>query len=488
MANGDAHIPAVRQAQDPRYDYDLFVIGGGSGGVRAARTSAAYGAKVAVVELPYSPVSSDSKGGVGGTCVIRGCVPKKLLIYGSEFKQHFEDANGYGWQNSKNPLHDWDVLLRGKTTEIDRLNGVYKRMLASAGVTLMEGRARLVDNHTVEVTSLPPEDVGDSTTENYTAKYILIASGARAVKLNIPGGEHTITSDEALSLEKLPKSIAIVGGGYIAVEFSHIFNGLGVDVHLIHRAPMPLRGFDKECTEVIKTNLEKRGVHLVKNDNGSFTVETDKAGAITVDLVFFATGRDPNTKGLGVEDIGIKLSKKNAIVVNEYSQTTVENIYAIGDVTDRLALTPVALMEGSALSKTLFGGKPTPVNYTNIASAVFAQPPLGKVGLSEEEAVEQATGDIDVFTSKFRPMKYTVSGRDEQSFMKIIVEKETDKVLGVWMVGPDSAEIMQGIAIAIKAGATKADFDSTVGIHPTAAEEFVSMRTATRTIPHKSKM
>ncbi|GAB4821380.1 hypothetical protein N2152v2_008426 [Parachlorella kessleri] len=476
------------------YDYDLVTIGAGSGGVRASRvSSASYGAKVAVIELPFGFVSSETVGGAGGTCVIRGCVPKKLMVFASEFSEAFEDAAGFGWgvQNSGINLKQ---LIASKGKEIERLNKVYGTILKNAGVEFIEGRARIVDPHTVEV-----KESGGSVRHLHT-KNILVATGSHAVKIPIPGAEHCITSDEALVIDEYStNSIVIIGGGYIAVEFAGIFRGLGAEVYLMYRAPLPLRSFDEECRAIVSENLEKRGIHVLsecnptkveKQHDGTYTLHyTDKAGqpnTVTTGRVMMATGRKPNTRGLGLEEAGVETDPKTkAVVVDEYSHTNVPSVWAIGDVTDRMDLTPVALMEGKALAATLFGGKPTIPCYENIPTAVFCQPPLGTVGMTEEQAVELLCGEIEVYVSRFKPMRSTLTGRDERTFMKMLVHVPTNKVIGCHMVGPDAAEITQGLGIALKCGATKAQFDSTVGIHPSAAEEWVTMSSPARRIQGK---
>ncbi|KAL8486827.1 hypothetical protein ACS0TY_023501 [Phlomoides rotata] len=471
--------------EETHYDFDLFVIGAGSGGVRASRISAQYGAKVGICELPFHPISSEVIGGVGGTCVIRGCVPKKILVYGATLGNELEDARNYGWELNERTDFNWKKLLHKKTDEIGRLNGIYKRLLANAGVKLFQGEGRVIGPNEVEVIQV------DGTKISYSTKHILIATGSRAHRPNIPGQELAITSDEALSLEEFPKRIVILGGGYIAVEFASIWRGMGATVHLCFRRELPLRGFDDEMRAVVARNLEGRGItmyprttltELVKTEDG-IKVRTDHGEEITVDVVLFATGRAPNTKRLNLESVGVELdSKTEAVKVDDYSRTNIPSIWAVGDVTNRMNLTPVALMEGTCFAKTVFNGQPTAPDYDNIPYAVFCIPPLSLVGLSEEEAIERGNGDILVFTSTFNPMKNSISGRQEKTVMKLIVDAETDKVLGASMCGPDAPEIMQGIAIALKCGATKAQFDSTVGIHPSAAEEFVTMRSVTRRI------
>jgi glutathione reductase (NADPH) len=447
------------------YDYDLFVIGAGSGGVRASRIAAAHGARVGICEN-YR---------VGGTCVIRGCVPKKLLVYGSKFTHEFEDAAAYGWTVPA-PSLSWPTLRDNVNGEVDRLNAVYLRLLDGAGVKLHMGRGRLMDRHTIQV--------GEETV---TADKILVATGGHPVIPSIPGCELAITSNEAFHLPELPKRIAIVGAGYIAVEFAGIFNGLGVHVDLVLRRDRVLRGFDEECRTFVHDALKESGIRLrtemeigrivKKGENGPYEIHTPLGGMFETDLVMYATGRAPNTGGIGLEKAGVQLDKAGAIAVDEWSKTTAEGIWAVGDVTDRINLTPVAIMEGHCFADSEFGKKPRKPDHRGVPSAVFCQPEMANVGLTEEEA-RQTLGDLRVFTAAFRPMKYTLSGRHQRTFMKLIVEAATDKVVGVHMVGDDAAELIQGLAVAVKAGATKAQFDATVGIHPTAGEEFVTMRTA----------
>jgi glutathione reductase (NADPH) len=480
----------LRDGELEEYDFDLFVIGAGSGGVRASRTSAGFGAKVAICELPFHPISSEVIGGVGGTCVIRGCVPKKILVYGSAFRGEFEDARNFGWELDEDIKFNWKKLLNNKTQEIQRLNGIYKRLLTNSSVTMIEGEGKVAGPHEVEVTQ-PDESV-----QKYTAKHILIATGSRAQRVKIPGEELAITSDEALSLEDLPKRVVILGGGYISVEFASIWRGMGATVDLFYRKELPLRGFDDEMRTVVTKNLEGRGIklhpqttltELSKTEEG-IRVVTDHGDEFIADVVLFATGRAPNTKRLNLEAVGVETDRTGAIKVDEYSRTNVPSIWAVGDVTNRMNLTPVALMEGTCFSKTVFGGEPTKPDYKDIPCAVFCIPPLSVVGLSEQQALEQATSDVLVFTSSFTPMKNTISGRQEKTVMKLIVDSATDHVIGASMCGPDAPEIMQGIAVAMKCGATKKQFDSTVGIHPSAAEEFVTMRTLTRRLTVESKI
>jgi glutathione reductase (NADPH) len=443
------------------YDFDMFTIGAGSGGVASSRRAGSYGARVAICE--------DSR--VGGTCVIRGCVPKKLLVYGAQFADAFADAAGYGWHVAP-PVHDWAALIAAKDREIGRLEGIYRKMLRDANVTLIEGRARLVDAHTVEVAG-----------KRYTAANILIATGAHPVMPAIPGIEHAITSNEALDLPKLPRRIVIVGGGYIAVEFAGIFHGLGAEVTLVIRGEELLRGFDDDIRVTLAQELRNRGIAIrartdvtrIEKRGHGVELSLSIGDTLSADLIMYATGRHPNTRGLGLEAVGVRLGKANAVAVDEWSRSAVPHIYAIGDVTDRLNLTPLAIAEGRALAETLFNNNPIAVDHANVATAVFSQPPLGTVGLTERVAHEKY-GAVDIYRTRFRPMKHTLSGREEGTMMKLVVDRRSDRVLGCHMVGADAPEIIQGLAIAVKCGATKRQFDQTIGIHPTAAEEFVTMR------------
>jgi glutathione reductase (NADPH) len=441
-------------------DFDYLVIGAGSGGVASARRAASYGAKVGIIESVR----------VGGTCVLRGCVPKKLLVYGTHFAEDFADAAGYGWDVGT-PTLDWGKLIAAKNRELDRLNGIYIKMLNDSRVSIIEGHARFVAPDAVEVGG-----------RRITAKHILIATGGKAELPAIPGIEHVITSDEALDLPKLPKRIIIAGGGYIAVEFAGIFAAAGVQVTELIRAPQILRGFDHEVAAHLATEMGKHGIAIrnhtklagIRKAGDGFVATTEAGDEIATDLIMYATGRMPNTAGLGLEAIGVHLNKRGAVAVDEWQRTTVPNVYAIGDVTDRLNLTPVAIAEGRALAETLFNNNPMNVDHTDVPTAVFSQPPIGTVGLTEEAARRQ--GEVDVYKATFRPMKHTLSGRDERTLMKLVVDRASGRVRGVHMVGADAPEIIQGIAIAVKAGLTKADFDRTIAIHPTAAEEFVLMR------------
>ena len=468
------------------FDYDIFVIGGGSGGVRASRMSSTAGAKVGLVELPFNPISSDTQGGLGGTCVIRGCVPKKLFVFGSGFKAEFEDAAGFGWDVDPNPKLNWSKLLEAKTKEITRLNGIYGRLLDGSGVTAYEGAGKLLDKHTVEITK------ADNTKEKVTAQNILIATGGRAVRPDIPGKELGIDSDDALSLDKLPKRVSIVGSGYIAVEFAGIYQGLGCEVDLIFRQPLPLKGFDKEIRENVFNTLKLRGINvcesttpesLKEDGKGNIDLTLSSGKTINTEVVMFATGRAPNTTrpDIGLKNAGVELDSAGAIKVDKYSRTNIPSIYAVGDVTNRINLTPVALMEGMAFVETVVRGNDKEPDYENVPCAVFCQPPVACIGLTEEQAIAEGR-TCDIYPSSFTPMKLTLAGRTEKAFMKLVVDTKDDKVIGCHMVGPDSAEIMQGMGVAMKCGATKAQFDSCVGIHPSSAEEFVTMRTKTRTV------
>jgi len=446
------------------YDFDLITIGAGSGGVRASRRAAAKGNRVAIVENLRT----------GGTCVMRGCVPKKLLVYASHFAEDFEDAVGYGWA-PVDASFDWPKLIATKNAELDRLEAVYHRILGEAGVKEVFGTAKIADPHTVEVD-------GPGGTKALTAENILVATGGWPKMPPIPGIEHVITSNEALDLPELPKRIAIIGGGYIAVEFAGIFNAFGAHVTEIIRADNILRGFDEDVRGTLAREMAKKGVDIrpysvveaIEKKAGAFSLALKGGAKIEADLVMYATGRAPNTAGMGLEEAGVGLDGKGAVKVDEYSQTSVANIYAIGDVTERMNLTPVAIAEADAVVKTVFGNGPAAVDYANVTSAVFSQPPIGTVGLSEDAARENA--EIDIYVSSFTPMKHTLSGRDEKTMMKVIVDHETDRVLGCHVVGLDAPEIIQGFALGLKCGATKAQFDATIGIHPTAGEEFFTMR------------
>lgn len=446
------------------YDFDLYVIGAGSGGVRAARFAAGFGAKVAVAESRY----------LGGTCVNVGCVPKKLLVYGAHFAEDFEQASGFGWSLGEANF-DWATLIANKDREINRLNGIYRNLLVNSGVTLHEAHAKIVGPYEVEVNG-----------ERFTAKNILIATGGWPQIPEIPGREHAIGSNEAFFLKELPKRVLVVGGGYIAVEFAGIFHGLGANTTLLYRGDLFLRGFDGSVRKHLQEELTKRGLDLQfnadiaridKQADGSLKATLKDGRELEADCVFYATGRRPMLDNLGLENTDVQLTDKGFIKVDEQYQTSEPSILALGDVIGRVQLTPVALAEGMAVARRLF--KPEqyrPVDYKMIPTAVFSLPNIGTVGLTEEDARE-AGHDVVIFESRFRPMKLTLTECQEKTLMKLVVDGKTDKVLGCHMVGPDAGEIVQGLAIALKAGATKRDFDDTIGVHPTAAEEFVTMRT-----------
>jgi len=444
------------------FDFDLFVIGAGSGGVRTARMSASYGARVAIAEDRY----------MGGTCVNVGCVPKKLYSYASHFRYDCTDSKGFGWQGSV-PAFDWNVLRDNKTAEISRLNGIYDTLLDGSGVTLYNGRARLLDKHTVEI--------GD---QKVSSEKILIATGGWPFVPQFPGSELAVTSNEIFDLPSFPERILVVGGGYIALEFAGIFAGLGADTTLSYRGEIPLKHFDKDLREklyleserhmtmLMNSNVEK----IIKKDN-ELHVKFKEGSSLVVDCVLYATGRKPNTENLGLENTGVSLQPNGAIAINEHFETTEPGIYALGDVVGRIALTPVAIAEGMVLASNLFKNTEKTMDYSNIATAVFSHPNVGTVGLGEEQAKSEY-GDIEVFESDFRHLKHTLSGNPERTYMKLIVDKATDRVVGMHMMGADAGEIIQGLAVAMQCGVTKAQLDSTIGIHPTAAEEFVTMRQA----------
>jgi len=445
------------------FDYDLFVIGAGSGGVRAARIAARYGAKVAVAE-EYR---------VGGTCVIRGCVPKKLFVYASKFAEEFEDAVGFGWTSSKVSF-DWWTLVENKNKEIDRLNKAYIRNLEGAGAELILERATVEDANTVRLAS----------GRKVTARYILVATGATPfVPRHLPGHELAITSNEAFELERLPSRIVIVGGGYIAVEFAGIFSGLGVETVLVYRGEQILRGFDDDIRNHLAGEMKKKGIELrtqadiaaIERSGTGVRVTLNDGTGFGAGQIMFATGRIPNVVDLGLDKAGVELTPHYAIKVDEYSRTTVPSIYAVGDVTNRANLTPVAIREGHAFADTVFGGKDVRVDHSLIPTAVFSQPEIGTVGLTETQAREQFRA-LDIYKSSFRPMKHTLSGRDERMLMKLVVDGETDRVLGCHICGPDAGEMAQLLGISLRLGAKKSDFDATMAVHPTAAEELVTMR------------
>jgi glutathione reductase (NADPH) len=451
------------------YDYDLFVIGAGSGGVRAARLTALGGKRVAIAEEHR----------VGGTCVIRGCVPKKFMVMASDFAHQFETAGGYGW--TVEASFDWPTFIQTKDVEIARLSGIYAANLGKAGVDLIHGRAVLRDAHTVEIAG--KGEGGEPLV--ITAEKILIATGGRPwMPAEVPGIEHAISSEEAFHLPELPKRILIAGGGYIAVEFAGIFAGLGVDTTLIYRGPNILRGFDDDVRAHLAGEIEKRGIKVIL---GCQHTAIDKTGTglmnrlengmeIETDVVMFATGREPHVKALGLETAGVELNDQGAIRVDAFSKTTADNIWAIGDVTDRMNLTPVAIREAVAFHETVYRDHPQHFDYEAVATAVFSQPPVGVVGLSESEARHACPGEVDVYVTRFRPMKYAFTGSDERMLMKLVVDAESQKVVGVHIVGPEAPEMIQLAAIAVKAGLTKAQWDSTCAVHPTLAEELVTLK------------
>ncbi|WP_097461295.1 glutathione-disulfide reductase [Mangrovitalea sediminis] len=445
------------------HEYDLVVIGAGSGGVRLARMSAGYGARVAVIESRY----------LGGTCVNVGCVPKKLFVYGSHLPEEIEDAAGYGWEVQEGAVSfDWSTLVRNKNTEISRLNGIYEKLLQGAGVDIIEGTATIDDPHTVSV--------GD---RRLRARHIAVATGSWPCVPEIPGAQFVKTSNEMFFLDRLPKHAIVWGGGYIAVEFAGILNGLGVKTTLVYRGELFLRGFDQDVRTFVAEELGKKGIELCFGRNINSVAESDEGFRVTLDngdtldtgLVLAATGRKPLLDGLGLDSLGVELNEDGSLKVDEQFRTSVPSIVALGDVIGTPQLTPVAIRQGMVLSRNLFDGGQDRMDYEAIPTAVFCQPNIGTVGLTEDEARERY-GVLRIYRTSFRPMKYTLSGRDERTLMKLVVDDASDRVVGAHMVGPDAGEIIQGIAVAIKAGATKAVFDSTIGIHPTSAEEFVTMR------------
>lgn len=446
-----------------QHDFDLLTIGAGSGGVSCSRRAAGYGARVGIIERARSEI--------GGTCVLHGCVPKKLLVMGSHFAESFRDAAGYGWQ-ALSPEFSWETLQSRKAQELQRLNGIYQNLLTNSGVTVLEGTGRIIDEHTVAV--------GERT---YTAANILIATGSHPQPLSIPGGGHSIASDAALDLAALPHRLVIIGAGYIGVEFAGIFNALGVEVHLVYRRPWVLPHFDQECAKHLSEALAAKGIHLhpghaaraIAQDDSGLAVALDDGTTLMADVVLNATGRRPNVAGLGLEAVGIEQHPETgAIRIDAHLRTTIPHIYAVGDVVDEFNLTPYAIKQGRALADALFLGKPVAIQRDVVPTAVFSQPPLATVGLSEEAALS-AFDAVDIYSTTFRPMLNTLAGRDERTFMKLVVDPGTDQVLGVHMVGPDAPEIIQGFATALMCGATKSQFDATIGIHPSSAEEFVTM-------------
>ncbi len=447
------------------YDYDLFVIGAGSGGVRAARMAASYGARAVVAE-EYR---------VGGTCVIRGCVPKKLFVYASQFAEHFEDSAGFGWSLPGRPVFDWPTLRDAKDREIDRLNSIYIRNLEASGVEILSTRAEIAGPHTIRLVAENRE---------VTARYILIATGARPhLPDDVSGMEHAMTSNEAFHLDELPGHITIVGGGYIAVEFAGIFNGLGVATTLLYRGEEILRGFDDDLRQCLHDEMVARGIDVrvmtnvtaIEKHNDGFELALTSGDRLKTGQVMYATGRIPNVQGLGLGDLGVEMGWNGYVIVDEYSRSSVDHVYAVGDVTHRMNLTPVAIREGAAFAETVFNDNPQTVDYSDIPTAVFSQPEIGTVGLTEERARERHP-KLEVYRAHFRAMKHTLSGRAEKTLMKLLVCGESGKVVGCHVLGHDAGEMIQLAAVAIKAGATKADFDRTVAVHPSSAEELVLMR------------
>jgi glutathione reductase (NADPH) len=447
-----------------QYDFDLFTIGAGSGGVRASRMSASFGAKVAVAE----------ERDLGGTCVNVGCIPKKLLVYAAHYGEDFDDLAGYGWTVGSRKF-DWTTLIANKNKEIQRLNGVYRKILNDAGVTLFEGHAEVLDQHTVAVDG-----------KKFTANYILVAVGSWPVVPKFPGSEHAITSNEVFYLGAMPEKVIIVGGGYIGVEFAGIFHGLGAQTTQLYRGELFLRGFDDDIRKTLADEMRKRGVDLrfqteitkIEKNGGALEATLTDGSVVEAKQILYATGRGSKTPNLGLKNAGVKLKDNGAVCVDEYSKSTVDSIYAIGDCTDRMMLTPVAIAEGMALANTLFNNKPIKPSYLNVPTAVFSSPNCGTVGLTEQQA-RARNFKIDIYRTVFKPLKHTLTGRDERTMMKLVVDQSTDKVLGCHMVGPEAGEIIQGLAVALNCGATKTQFDMTIGVHPTAAEEFVTMRTKT---------
>ncbi len=446
------------------YDYDLFVIGAGSGGVRAARMAAATGARVGIAE--------DDR--FGGTCVIRGCVPKKFMVYASHFSEIFEDAAGYGWTLGETHF-DWPTFIANKDKEIARLEGLYRQAVSRHDGVIFDDRATLKDAHTVHLIN---------SNRDVTAKTILIATGGHSLReIDGAGAECCLTSTEVFQMEKLPKSIVIAGGGYIALEFAHIFHGMGSDVTLVYRGPKVLRGFDGDVRDALQESMQKKGIRLILNTTfASCQHKSDQKHVVThsgenliVDEVLLAIGRRPNVVGLGLQEIGIKCGVNGNVIVGEYSRTSVENIYAIGDVTGRMELTPVAIHEAMCFVKTVFEDNPTAPDHELVATAVFTQPEIGTVGMSEEKALEFGHA-IDIYKTSFRPLKHALTGRDEKTLMKLVVDSVSDKVLGCHIFGPEAGEMVQLVAVALKMGATKAQFDATIAVHPTTAEELVTMR------------
>jgi len=463
---------------DPNFDYDMVVIGGGSGGVRASRIASGYGAKVLLLE-GHNQHGPPHYSAIGGTCVNVGCVPKKLMVFASRYPGAIDEMSGYGWDGAKPGIFSWEKFMEAKNEEITRLNNVYaKFVLGPAGVETLEGLGKLNGKNSVEIA------LSAGGTKTVSAKNVLIAVGGWPFKPDIPGIEHTITSNEIFYLDEQPKRMVVVGGGFIALEFAQIMDGLGTDVTLMYRGEMFLRGFDNDVRNFLHEEMERNTdidiqfntdpTEIIKNDDGSFTVVTGDGKKVDCDQILYATGRKGKTDKLNLESVGVA-TERSFIPVDEYSRTNVEGVYAVGDVTDRIALTPVALMEGHALADTVFGGMDRPCDHEFVASTVFTTPEIGTIGYSEEDAAEKY-GDISVYKSKFRPMSHSFPKSEMYTLMKIIVDTKTDKVVGCHIATDGAGEMIQGVAIAVKMGATKADFDRTIGIHPTSAEELVTMR------------
>ncbi|MBL6850605.1 MAG: glutathione-disulfide reductase [Alphaproteobacteria bacterium] len=448
------------------YDYDLIVIGAGSGGTRTARISASYGAKTLVVEGDRA----------GGTCVLRGCIPKKLLVYASQFSEHVSDAEGFCWQ-IENFKSNWAELIKKKNKELDRLHQIYVNLIKNSGCDLISGWGEVIGPNRVSIRK------NDGEIIEFSSKKIMIAVGGKASFPDFEGNNYMINSDEALDLNNLPNSIAIYGSGYIAVEFAGIFNGFGIDTHLIFRADKALRGFDEDVRQHLMRSMKDKGISIhnevtiskIIKENENIKIKLSDNSTLSVETVMGATGRVPNITGLGLQELGVELGERGEILVNKFNQTNLKSIYAIGDVTNKITLTPVAIAEGHAFADREFGGIDRFISYDYVPSAVFSQPSIAVVGLNYEEAKKNKL-NVREYKSEFRALKNTVTDNPERTLMKLVVEQDTQKVLGAHMIGPDAAEIIQGIAIAIKAGALKSDFDSTIGIHPSAAEEFVTMR------------
>ncbi|KAK9816335.1 hypothetical protein WJX74_000245 [Apatococcus lobatus] len=472
--------PAVDlNMSDEKYDFDFFVIGGGSGGVRAARVAATFGAKVGLCELKLDAISTDHTGGMGGTCVLRGCIPKKFMVYAGEFTDECEDAKAYGWDIPQKPTLDWKKFIGKKRQELERLSGLYKKNLTSAGGQCFQGRGHVIDRHTVRVND-----------KEYKVRHLCIATGGRPSKPPIEGKDLAVVSDHVLDLDELPKKIVIVGGGYIACEQACIFHSLGVETHFVFRQDYVLRGFDQECREFAQQQYSVHGMKMHPENSPSKIEKVDGKLKVTfepkkgdkwslegVDICLLATGRNAVTKGIGLESTDVKLDEKGGVIVDKHSKTNVDNIWAVGDVTNRIPLTPVARMEGMCLAHHLFGPKDSKTQVPDhdvVASVVFSSPNLASVGLTEEAAIEELK-DFEVFSSSFTPLKQSLSRKDIKCLTKLLVDSKTQKVVGVHMVGAEAAEIVQGLAAAIKAGITKHTLDITVGLHPTSAEEFVTM-------------